>query len=70
MKTAETLLNIVRDGLGRGELCKTIHGNKVRVRSITHVATNMPKVLELVDNTESDARLIIKIADSRLDQRN
>jgi hypothetical protein len=68
-KTAETLGNIVRDGLAHGELCKTIHGNKVRVRPITHVATNMPKVLAFVHNTESDARLILNIAESRLLQR-
>ncbi|HEY3852454.1 MAG TPA: hypothetical protein VGL87_15875 [Steroidobacteraceae bacterium] len=65
-KTAETLENIVRDGLAHGELRKTIHGNKVRVRPITHVATNMPKVLAFVHNTESDARLILDIAESRL----
>ena len=68
-KTAETLENIVRDGLARGELCKTIHGNKVRVRPVTHVAKNMPKVLVFVHNTESDARLILNIAESRLLQR-
>jgi hypothetical protein len=34
-KIAETLENIARDGLVHGELCKTIHGNKVRVRPIT-----------------------------------
>ena len=65
-KTAEALENIVRDGLARGELCKTIHGNKVRLRPITHVATSMPKVLAFVHNTESDARLILDIAESRL----
>jgi hypothetical protein len=68
-KTAETLENIVRDGLAHGELCKTINGNKVRVRPITHVATNMPKVLAFVPNAESDARLILNIAESRLLQR-
>ena len=68
-KTAETLENIVRDGLARGELCKTIHGNKVRVRPVTHVAKNMPKVLVFVHNTESDARRILNIAEARLLQR-
>ena len=68
-KTAETLENIVRDGLARGELCKTIHGNKVRIRPITQVATNMPKVLAFVHNTESDARRILNIAEARLLQR-
>ena len=65
-KTAEALENIVRDGLASGELCKMIHGNKVRVRPITHVAMNMPKVLAFVHNAESDARLILNIAESRL----
>ncbi len=65
-KTAETLQNIVRAGLARGELCKAIHGNQVRVRPIAHVATNMPKVLTFVHNPESDARLILDIAESRL----
>ena len=68
-KTAETLGNIVRDGIARCELCKTIHGNKVRIRPITQVATNMPKVLAFVHNTESDARRILNIAESRLLQR-
>ena len=68
-KTAEALANVVRDGLAHGELCKTIHGNKVRVRPITHVATNMPKVLAFVHNMESDPRLILQIAESRLLQR-
>jgi hypothetical protein len=68
-KTAETLENIVRDGLAHGELCKTIHGNEVRVRPITHVATNMPKLLAFVHNTESDARLILNIAETRLLQQ-
>ncbi len=68
-KTAATLENIVRDGLAQGEFCKRIHGNKVRVRPITHVATNMPRVLAFVHNTESDARLILNIAESRLLQR-
>jgi len=63
-KTAETLEHIVRDGLAHGELCKTIHGNKVRVRPITHVATNMPKVLAFVHITEADAGLILNIAES------
>ena len=65
-KTAEALENIARDGLARGELCKMIHGNKARVRPITHVAMNMPKVLVFVHNAESDARLILNIAESRL----
>jgi hypothetical protein len=68
-QTAETLEDIVRDGLALGELCKTIHGNKVRVRPITHVATNMPKVLAFVHNRESDAKLILNSAESRLLQR-
>jgi hypothetical protein len=67
--TAQTLENIVRDGQPHGEHCRTIHGNKVRVRPITHVARNMPKVLAFVHNTESDARLILNIAESRLLQR-
>ena len=68
-KTAQTLENIVRDGRAHVELCKTIHGNTVRVRPITHAATNMPKVLAFVHNKESDARLILNIAESRLLQR-
>ncbi len=68
-KTAETLENIVQDGLAHGELCKTIYGNKVRVRPIDKVATNMPKVLAFVHNTESDASLILNIAESHLLQR-
>jgi hypothetical protein len=68
-KTAETLEIIVRNGLVHGELCTTIHGNKIRLRPITRVATNMPKVLAFVHNTETDARQILDIAGSCLLQR-
>lgn len=63
------LENIVRASLAHGERCKTIHGNKVRVRPITHVAPNMPKALAFVHNPESDAGLILNIAESRLLRR-
>ena len=68
-KTAETLEHLVRDGLAHGDLCRTIHGNEVRVRSINHVATNMPKVLAFVHNPQSDAGLLLNIVESRLLQR-
>lgn len=68
-KTAETVENIVRDGLAHGEICATIHGNQVRVRRIADVAANMPKVLAFVHNVESDAGQLLDIAEASLLQR-
>ena len=68
-KTAKTLENVVRDGVAHGDLCKTIHGNKVRVRPITQVTANMPRVLAFAHNKESDAGLMLDIAESLLLQR-
>jgi len=67
--TAEMLRNIVRNGLTGDDFQKTIHGNHVRVRPITRVAKNMPKVLAFVHNMKSDAVVILDMAESRLHQK-
>jgi hypothetical protein len=69
-KTAAMLVSLVREGLPRGEVRKTVHGNRVRVRAISRPAANLPQVLTLVHNPESDAGLILDIAEERFRQRN
>ncbi len=68
-KTAETLREIMQGELAHGELSQTIYGNSVRVRLIDNVAARMPQVLTFVHNPESDARLILDIAESHLLER-
>jgi hypothetical protein len=69
-ETAAVLENLFHNGMPDGELRKAIHGNHVRIRPITGVATYMPKVIALVHNPESDPGLILAIAESRLLGRN
>ncbi|MBY3090185.1 hypothetical protein HFO72_04990 [Rhizobium laguerreae] len=65
-KTAATLETWVRTGLPTGEVCKTIEENDVRVRLVADVQAYMPKVVGFVHNPESDARLILELAESHL----
>jgi hypothetical protein len=61
----------VRGGLPDREvrntiLRNTIHGNQVRLRRIAGVAADMPRALGFVHNPESDAGLILTLAETRL----
>jgi hypothetical protein len=61
--------NLVREELLDGELHRIIHGNQVRVRRVTGVPTHMPTVVGFVHNPESDAGLILALAEARLLER-
>ena len=65
-KTTALLEALVRDGLPNGDVRDTIEDNHVRVRRVTDVAPEVPKVLVLVHNSESDADLILGLAESQL----
>lgn len=65
-KTAATLENLVRNGVPDGERREAVYGNQVRIRWLTGVPTHMPKVLGFVHNRESDAGLILALAEARL----
>jgi hypothetical protein len=65
-KTAALLEALVRDGLPNGDVRDTIEDNHVRVRRVTDVPPEMPKVLVLVHNPEFDADLILGLAESQL----
>lgn len=65
-KTADALENLARDGLEHGGL---VHGNQVRVHQVMGVASSMPRVILLVHNPDSDADVILALAESRLRER-
>jgi hypothetical protein len=65
-KTAAALESLVRGGMPSDELCNTIEDNEVRLRRVTGVAAHIPKVIGFVHNPESDAALILALAESRL----
>jgi hypothetical protein len=65
-KTAAAMEDLMRGGLPGHETQRIIHGNCVRVRRVTGVATNMPRIIGFVHNPESDADVILALAESRL----
>ena len=65
-KTAAALERLVRGGLSGGEIRDTIEGNEIRLRRVTGVSVPMPRVLGFVHNPESDAGLLLDLAESRL----
>jgi hypothetical protein len=65
-KTAAALESLVRGGLPSGEVRNTIQDNQVRLRRVTGLPAHMPKVIGFVHNPESDAGLILALAESRL----
>jgi hypothetical protein len=69
-KTAAALESLVRGGLPDGDLRSSIHGNDVRIRRVTGVSPSMPRVLGFVHNPESDADLLMALAEARLLGRN
>ena len=64
-KTALALEKLARDGSPGGE----INGNQVRLRRVTGLAPGTPKVLGFVHNPDSDAGLILALAEARLQNR-
>lgn len=67
-KTSAALQELLRD-LSDGELRKTINGNEVRARRVSAVLTGMPRVIGFVHNPDSNADLILDLAESNLSRR-
>jgi hypothetical protein len=65
-KTVASIVGLVRDVLTGGEVHKTIHGNHLRLRRVAGVAAEMPRVVGFVHNPESDAGLVLALAEARL----
>jgi hypothetical protein len=65
-KTAAAIGGLVRHGLPDCEVRHTIHGNQVRLRRVAGVAPETPRVIGFVHNPESDAGLILALAEARL----
>lgn len=65
-RTAAAIESLVRDGLPAHEVRKTINDNQVRLCRATGVAPAMPRVVGFVHNPESDANLIIALAQAGL----
>lgn len=68
-KTAKVMEELVRAGITDTEVRKTIHGNRVLVRSIVHLPKHMPRVIIFVHNSDCDARAILNVAESFLRRR-
>ena len=64
-KTSAALQELLRD-LPAGELRETINGNEVRARRVNAVLIGMPRVIGIVHNPESNADLILDLAESNL----
>ena len=64
--TAAVLELRFSDGTPDREIKTVIHGNHVRVLTVTGVAAYMPKVIVLVHNPQSDPGAILAMAKSRL----
>ncbi len=67
-KTSAALQELLRD-LPDGEFRKTINGNEVRARKVNLVLTGMPRVMGFVHYPESNAYLILDLAESNLSGR-
>ncbi|SRR5579883_3290399 len=65
-KTAAAIEGLVRAGLPDSEVRTTIHGNQVRLHRVVGIAAEMPRVVGFVHNPESDAGLILALAEGRL----
>jgi hypothetical protein len=61
---------LVRGGLPAGDVRDTIEGNQIGLRRVTNVVAHMPKVIGFVHNSESDADIILTLAEAQLLRRN
>ncbi len=68
-RTAAVLESLVRDGLPCGDRREVVHGNHVRIRRLTDVPPDVPKVLGFVHDPASDAGVILALAEARLFER-
>jgi hypothetical protein len=57
---------LVRDNPARRDLRRIIHNNHIRIRRLTNVPPNTPKVLLFVHNLASDANRILTLAEASL----
>ena len=65
-KTAAALQNMLRDGPTDADRSEIVHHNQVRIRRLNRVPKHMPKVLGFVHNLESDAGVVLALAEARL----
>ncbi|MEW6437415.1 MAG: hypothetical protein AB1508_09665 [Pseudomonadota bacterium] len=65
-KTATDVEGLVRGSSAPGERCEIVHSNNVRIRWLTGLPSNMPKVLGFAHHPASDAGIIFSIAEARL----
>jgi hypothetical protein len=65
-KTTTAIEGLVREGLPGSEVRIVVHGNHVRLRRVSGVPAEMPRVIGFVHNPESDASLILGFAEARL----
>jgi hypothetical protein len=67
-KTSATLQERLRQ-LRTSGLSTTINGNEIRARIVIKTSSNMPRVTGFVHNPESNADLILDIAEASLRER-
>jgi hypothetical protein len=65
-KTAAALERLVRDGQPDREVRDTMFGNDVHIRRVTDVPPATPRVLGFVHNPDSDAGLLLDLAEARV----
>ena len=61
-KTRDEMLGLIHGDFEAGE----IHGNQVRIRRLTSLPPQRPKVMLFVHNPDMDGRLVLDIAETRL----
>lgn len=64
-KTAAAIEDLVRDGLPDSEVRNTARGDHVRLRRVAGVPAEMPRAVGFVHDPESDASLILALAEAR-----
>ena len=65
-KTATALKGLALGELSGGEFRGNVHGNEVRIRRLVGISLPLPKVIAFVHNPESDADVILKLAELRI----
>ena len=68
-KTALVLESLVRQGFPENERFDTIHGNQIRLRRLTGLAPQSPKLLGFVHNPDADSGVILALAEAWLRRR-
>jgi hypothetical protein len=67
-KTSADLQEQLRQ-LRTQRLNTTINGNEIRARIVSNISSNMPRVIGFVHNAESDADLLLDIAETGFRER-